>query len=103
HFRKGLKIISKKGRGSAPWFLLTSTSGENTSLLKDIKLPVFHNKWINNSPNQVRTIRWCFFRDLSVLELSSKIYDNPGLFNAVIKLLSLRITKKHPPQGVLLV
>ncbi|EIU5772759.1 type VI secretion protein [Salmonella enterica] len=103
HFKSGFKIISKKGRGRVPWFLLTGNSEKNTSLLKDINLPVFHSNGKNNIAQQLRTIRWWFFRDLSVLELSNKIYDNPGLFNSVIKFLSSRICKKQPPQGVVLV
>ncbi|EGI6837171.1 type VI secretion protein, partial [Escherichia coli] len=72
------------------------------SLLKNNKLPVFYSNGRNNITGKNRTIRWFFFRDLSVLELSSKIYNNQILFNSVMKLLSSRICKKQPPQGVVL-
>ncbi|HCL7081021.1 TPA: type VI secretion protein, partial [Escherichia coli] len=85
-----------------PWFLLTGISENNTSLLKNNKLPVFYSNGRNNITGKNRTIRWFFFRDLSVLELSSKIYNNQILFNSVMKLLSSRICKKQPPQGVVL-
>lgn len=84
YFRKGMNIISKKGRGVVPWFLLTGDSEKNASLLKDINLPVFHSNELNGISQQFRTIRWWFFRDSSVLELSGKIYDNPGVLNSVI-------------------
>ena len=103
YFKKGLNIISKKGRGVVPWFLLIGDSEKNNSLLKDIKLPVFHSDGANSIYQQFRTIRWWFFRDLSVLELSGKIYDNPGMQNSVISFLSARKCKKQPPHGVVLV
>lgn len=102
HFRNGFRIISKKGKGKAPWFLLTGISENNTSLLNNNNLPVFYSNGRNNITGKNRTIRWFFFRDLSVLELSSKIYNNQILFNSVMKLLSSRICKKQPPQGVVL-
>ncbi|MEF4686331.1 type VI secretion protein IcmF/TssM N-terminal domain-containing protein [Escherichia coli] len=103
YFRKGMNIISKKGRGVVPWFLLTGDSEKNASLLKDINLPVFHSNELNGISQQFRTIRWWFFRDSSVLELSSKIYDNPGVLNSVIGFLSARKSKKQPPHGIVLV
>ena len=103
YFKKGLNIISKRGRGEVPWFLLTGDSEKNNSLLEDINLPVFHSNCVNSTPQQFRTIRWWFFRDLSVLELSGKIYDNPGVINSVISSLSARKCKKQPPRGVVLV
>ncbi|EFG4029115.1 type VI secretion protein [Escherichia coli] len=103
YFKKGLNIISKKGRGVVPWFLLTGDSKKNTSLLKDIKLPVFHSNELNGISQQFRTIRWWFFRDSGVLELSGKIYDNPGMLNSVISFLSARQCQKQPPHGVVLV
>ncbi|EGN7972565.1 TPA: type VI secretion protein [Escherichia coli] len=103
HFRYGFNIISKKGIGKAPWFLLTGVSENNTSLLKKNKQPVFYSNGQNHIANKNRTMRWFFFRDLSVLELSSKIYNNPILFNSVMKILSSRICKKQPPQGVVLI
>ncbi|MEL9773956.1 type VI secretion protein, partial [Escherichia coli] len=103
YFKKGLNIISKKGRGVVPWFLLTGDSEKNNSLLKDINLPVFHSDGLNSISQQFRTIRWWFFRDLSVLELSGKMYDNPRVLNSVISFLSARKCKKQPPHGVVLV
>lgn len=103
YFKKGLNTISKKGRGVVPWFLLTGESEKNNSLLKDINLPVFHRDGLNSISQQFRTIRWWFFRDVSVLELSGKIYDNPGALNSVISSLSARKCKKQPPHGVVLV
>ena len=103
YFKKGLSIISRKGRGVVPWFLLTGDSIQNTSLLKGINLPVFHNDELNGISQQLRTIRWWFFRDLSVLELSGKIYDTPGVLNSVISFLSARKCQKQPPNGVVLV
>ncbi|EFD9662189.1 type VI secretion protein, partial [Escherichia coli] len=103
YFRKGMNIISKKGRGVVPWFLLTGDSEKNASLLKDINLPVFHSNELNGISQQFRTIRWWFFRDSSVLELSGKIYDNPGVLNSVIGFLSARKSKKQPPHGIVLV
>lgn len=38
-----------------------------------------------------------------MLELSGKIYDNPGVINSVISSLSARKCKKQPPRGVVLV
>ena len=90
YFRKGMNIISKKGRGVVPWFLLTGYSEKNSSLLKGINLPVFHSNELNGISQQFRTIRWWFFRDSSVLELSGKIYDNPRVLNSVIGFLSER-------------
>ena len=103
YFKKGLSIISRKGRGVVPWFLLTGDSIQNTSLLKDINLPVFHNEELNGISQPFRTLRWWFFRDLSVLELSGKIYDTPGVLNSVISFLSARKCQKQPPNGVVLV
>ncbi|HBB5130820.1 TPA: type VI secretion protein, partial [Escherichia coli] len=103
YFKKGMNIISKKGRGVVPWFLLTGDSEKNSSLLKDINVPVFHSNELNCISQQFRTIRWWFFRDSSVLELSSKIYDNPGVLNSVISFLSARKSKKQPPHGIVLV
>ncbi|MCV5697143.1 hypothetical protein OFN29_33305, partial [Escherichia coli] len=77
----------------------TGDSEKNASLLKDINLPVFHSNELNGISQQFRTIRWWFFRDSSVLELSSKIYDNPGVLNSVIGFLSARKSKKQPPHG----
>lgn len=103
YFKKGLNIISKKGRYVVPWFLLTGDSERNSSLLKDINLPVFHSNELNSISQQLRTIRWWFFRDLSVLELSGKIYDNQEVRNSLISFLSARKCKKQPPNGVVLV
>ncbi|MEE6852581.1 type VI secretion protein IcmF/TssM N-terminal domain-containing protein [Escherichia coli :H21] len=103
YFKKGLNTISKKGRGVVPWFLLTGESEKNNPLLKDINLPVFHRDGGNSISQQFRTIRWWFFRDVSVLELSGKLYDNPGVLNSVISSLSARKCKKQPPHGVVLV
>ena len=47
YFKKGMNIISKKGRGVVPWFLLTGDSEKNSSLLKDINVPVFHSNELN--------------------------------------------------------
>ncbi len=83
YFSKGLKIIRKKEEGSPPWFLLTGISEKGNSLINDINLPVFHCSGLNSISQKIRTIRWWFFRDLSVLELSGKIYDSPGLLSSV--------------------
>ncbi|HBN1390650.1 TPA: type VI secretion protein [Escherichia coli] len=103
YFSKGLKIIRKKGRGKVPWFLLTGISEKGNSLINDINLPVFHCKGLNSISQKFRTIRWWFFRDLSVLELSGKIYDSPGLLSSVISFLSSRKCKKQPPHGFVLI
>ncbi|EET5526575.1 type VI secretion protein, partial [Escherichia coli] len=103
YFRKGMNIISKKGIGVVPWFLLTGDSEKNTSLLKDINLPVFHSNELNGVSQQFRTIRWWLFRYSSVLELSGKIYDNTGVLNSVIGFLSTHKSKKQPPHGIVLV
>ncbi|EEW6292166.1 type VI secretion protein, partial [Escherichia coli] len=103
YFRKGMNIISKKGIGVVPWFLLTGGAEKNTSLLKDINLPVFHSNELNGVSQQFRTIRWWFFRYSSVLELSGKIYDNTGVLNSVIGFLSTHKSKKQPPHGIVLV
>ncbi|EFI0541046.1 TPA: type VI secretion protein, partial [Escherichia coli] len=103
YFSKGLKIIRKKGRGKVPWFLLTGISEKGNSLINDINLPVFHCNGLNSISQKFRTIRWWFFRDLSVLELSGKIYDSPGLLSSVISFLLSRKCKKQPPHGFVLI
>lgn len=103
YFKNGFKIISKKGKGRVPWFILIGSSDNSTSLLNDIKLPVFQNNEENNRVQKLRTILWWFFRDLSVLEISNKIYDDTGLFNSIRNCLSSKICKKQPPQALVLV
>ncbi|EFB1318711.1 type VI secretion protein, partial [Escherichia coli] len=101
--RRSLKIINKKRRGKLPWFLLTGHADNNESLLKGVNLPLFHCTGRDYIKQPIRSVRWWFFHNLSILELSDRVYTNSKLFTIIIELLTLRVCKKILPSGIIIV
>lgn len=103
YHRNCLNILKKKKQRKMPWFILTGHTEHNNSLLKGLQLPLFHSKGKDNFSQPIRSLRWWFFHNMSVVEVSSRIYNVPGLFNIIIKLLTLRFCIKKKPSGLIIV
>lgn len=101
--KNSLKILNKKGNGKVPWFLLAGYKENNSSLLNGVRQPLFHCTKKDSFTQPVRSLRWWFFRNFSILELSGRICSDTRLSNLVIRTLTSRISKKKPPSGMIII
>lgn len=78
HWKVGANHIKRlnRKRTRLPWYLLIGEKCGKSTLLSSVGVSKFHGDSIDIAPGPTRTIRWWFFRDLGILDLSSSFLDS---------------------------
>ncbi|MFV8761813.1 type VI secretion protein IcmF/TssM N-terminal domain-containing protein [Yersinia enterocolitica] len=101
-FQKGRKILRSKRfkQAEIPWFILLGNHNDKGSLLNGTSLPLFYdtNEKVLTTP--INTIRWLFFKNIAILELSDNLLKDS--FSNIRKRLFSWIAKKPTPSGAIL-
>lgn len=104
HWKTGASVIKRirRNRHRLPWFLLVGERCGKSSLLAGARLPQFYGEIDEVMPAPTRTLRWWFFRNLCILEVSSNFLNGAKAFRQGWRKLAQWCTKMPPPAGIII-
>ncbi|MEY8712764.1 type VI secretion protein IcmF/TssM N-terminal domain-containing protein [Mangrovibacter phragmitis] len=83
HWNPGASVIRRirRKRTRLPWYILLGEQSGKSTLLASAGLPRFYDDGDNTVIGPTRTLRWWFFRNLCVLDLSSNFLKGSAPFH----------------------
>lgn len=104
HWKTGATIVKRaqRSRQPLPWFLLVGDRCGKSTLLASTQLPRFYGESEEVVASPTRTLRWWFFRDLSLLDLSSNFINGNQVFRQGWQKI-VRWSRRMPtPAGIII-
>lgn len=104
HWKAGASVIKriKRRRTHLPWYLLVGDRCGKSTLLASAGLPRFYGDSADGITAPTRTLRWWFFRDLCVLDLSSNFLNGAASFRQAWRKLARWCTHIPAPGGIII-
>lgn len=104
HWKTGASIIkrARRQREKLPLFLLLGDRCGKSTLLASAGLPTFYNNTDDTFIRPTRTLRWWFFRQLCVLDVSSNFLSGSPAVAQAWKRLVQWCTSMPAPAGVII-
>lgn len=104
HWKAGASVIKriKRRRTHLPWYLLIGERCGKSTLLASAGLPRFYGDSADSVTTPTRTLRWWFFRDLCVLDLSSNFLNGAATFRQAWSKLARWCTSIPAPGGIII-
>ncbi|SFU16354.1 type VI secretion system protein ImpL [Kosakonia arachidis] len=104
HWKAGAAVIKriKRRRTHLPWYLLVGDRCGKSTLLSSAGLPRFYGDSADSITTPTRTLRWWFFRDLCVLDLSSNFLNGTASFRQAWSKLARWCTHIPAPGGIII-
>ncbi len=104
HWKTGATVIQriKRRRTPLPWYLLVGERCGKSTLLACSGLPRFYGDNIDGATAPTRTLRWWFFRDLCVLDLSSNFLHGAATFRQAWSKLARWCSRIAAPSGIII-
>ena len=103
HWKAGADVIKRlrRKRCQLPWFLFTGEHCGKSTLLGGAGLPLFYGETDSRVTGPTRMLRWWFFRNLCVLDLSGNFLSDDVTFRQLWLRLSRWLMKMPPPEGII--
>lgn len=103
HWKAGAGVVKRiqRQRPPIPWYLLAGDRCGKTSLLASSDLNVFSSDTQDNSVVPTHTLRWWFFRHVSILDLSGNFLNGTPTFHRAWGKLVSWIVRMPAPAGVI--
>ena len=103
HWKAGASVIKRirRQRAQLPWYLLVGGRCGKSTLLASAGLPRFYDDNEDAVAGPTRTLRWWFFRQLCVLDLSSNFLNGPAPFRQAWERLARWCARMPIPAGVI--
>lgn len=103
HWKHGASIIKRIRRQQAalPWYLLVGERCGKSTLLASAGLPRFDGDNDDSVAGPTRTLRWWFFRELCILDLSSNFLHGAATFRAGWVRLTQWCRRMPTPAGII--
>ncbi|MEW7314504.1 type VI secretion protein IcmF/TssM N-terminal domain-containing protein [Buttiauxella gaviniae] len=104
HWKTGAAVIKRiqRKRPPIPWYLLLGDRCGKTSLLAGSNLPMFSNDVQDNAVAPTHTLRWWFFRNVCVLDLSANFLNGTPTFQRAWGKLVNWIAREPAPAGIMI-
>lgn len=104
HWKAGATVIKHIWRRGTrlPWYLLVGDRCGKSTLLAGAGLPRFYGDTDDEMPGTTRTLRWWFFRDLGILDLSSNFLSDVKNFRQGWRKLARWCTRMPAPSGIVI-
>ncbi|MEX1841630.1 hypothetical protein KMW40_14515 [Enterobacter cloacae] len=103
HWKYGANIIKRIRRHQAPlpWYLLVGERCGKSTLLASTGLPRFDGDNDDTVAGPTRTLRWWFFRQLCILDLSSNFLNGAATFREAWRRLAQWCARMPTPAGII--
>lgn len=103
HWKAGARVIKRirRQRAQLPWYLLIGERCGKSTLLASAGLPRFYGDNDDATTGPTRTIRWWFFRQLCVLDLSSNFLNGTATFRQTWRKLAQWCGRMPAPAGII--
>lgn len=103
HWKAGASIIKRirRQRAQLPWYLLVGERCGKSTLLASAGQPRFYGDNDDAVAGPTRTLRWWFFRQLCVLDLSSNFLNGSASFRQAWGKLTQWCARMPAPAGVI--
>lgn len=104
HWKSGRSVLKRiqSKRPPIPWYLLLGDRCGKTSLLAGADLPMFSNGTQDNVVVPTYTLRWWFFHNVSVLDLSANFLNGAPTFQRAWKKMVGWISRAPAPSGIMI-
>lgn len=104
HWKTGAAVVKRiqRKRPPIPWYLLLGDRCGKTSLLAGSDLPIFSSDTQDNTVVPTHTLRWWFFRNVCVLDLSGNFLNGTPTFHRAWGKLVGWIARVPAPAGVMI-
>ncbi|EMF07037.1 type VI secretion system protein [Serratia marcescens] len=104
HWRRGASVIMRirHQRKQLPWYLLVGNRCGKSTLLASTGLPRFDGDCDDSVAGPTQTLRWWFFHQLCVLDLSSNFLNGTATFRQAWNKLTCWCVRMPPPAGVII-
>ncbi|NIF59511.1 hypothetical protein F3J27_14875 [Enterobacter sp. Ap-916] len=104
HWKTGASIIkgARRQRETVPLYLILGDRCGKSTLLASAGLPTFYNSADDTEIRLTRTLRWWFFRQLCVLDVSSNFLSGSPAIAQAWKRLVQWCTSMPAPAGVII-
>lgn len=104
HWKSGRSVLKRiqRKRPPLPWYLLLGDRCGKTSLLAGADLPMFSNGAQANVVVPTYTLRWWFFHNVSVLDLSANFLNGAPTFQRAWRKMGGWISRAPAPSGILI-
>lgn len=103
HWKAGADVIKRlrHKRSQLPWFIFAGERCGKSTLLGGAGLPLFYGETDSRVTGPTRMLRWWFFRNLCVLDLSGNFLSDDVRFSQLWLRLSRWLMKMPPPEGII--
>ncbi|WP_237932246.1 type VI secretion system protein [Buttiauxella sp. S19-1] len=103
HWNRGASVIKRirRQRAHLPWYLLVGDRCGKSTLLASAGLPRFDDNNDDSVPGPTRTLRWWFFRQLCILDLSSNFLNDAAKHRQAWGKLIQWSTRIPPLSGII--
>ncbi|NIF32454.1 hypothetical protein F3J29_09915 [Enterobacter sp. Cy-643] len=104
HWKYGSAVIKRIRRRRSPlaWYLLLGDRCGKSTLLASAGLPRFDGDHDGTFPGPTRTLRWWFFRQTAILDLSSNFINGNSVFRQAWGKLAQWCSRMPMPAGIII-
>lgn len=103
HWKRGANVIKRihRQRAHLPWYLLVGDCCGKSTLLASAELPRFDGCSDDAVAGPTRTLRWWFFRQLCVLDISSNFLNGSASFRQAWGKVTQWCVRIPAPAGII--
>ncbi|RJT36261.1 type VI secretion protein IcmF/TssM N-terminal domain-containing protein [Rahnella woolbedingensis] len=104
HWKSGAAIVKrlKRNRPAIPWYILLGDRCGKTSLLAGSDLPMYSNNVDDRDVVPTQTLRWWFFRNVCILDVSSHFLNGKAIYHRAWGKLVGWIARTPAPSGIVI-